>query len=144
MAGFFFDIRTFFHSRHSGRYLALLLRELALQEPETVSAILKLSTTERRALRRGELQVVREMSFLTNQGKRRFADLAVLKGGQPLVLVEIKEDDILSPHNSAQLDDYLAYLSSNEGTRFFYVSRYSPPTPVQLKLTDARKHGYSV
>ena len=73
----------------------------------------------------------------------------VLEGGDPILLVEVKEDDVRSPRNAAQLADYLSMLSaasanSDRQVRFGHVSRFSPISEERAALQKAKKAGKSV
>jgi hypothetical protein len=132
MTGFFYDIRGFFDAKYSGRYLSLLLRELGRREPELFSRVFGLPPDVSKSIRKGEMQVEHEWHFETKQGTKRRADLVVLKGGEPILLVEVKEDDVKNQGNPKQLADYLLMLSATSSpggrqARFVHVSRFSPP-----------------
>jgi hypothetical protein len=85
MTGFFHDIRGFFDAKYSGRYLALLLRELGRREPELFVRVFDLPHHVSKALRKGEMQVECEWHFETKHGAKRRADLVVLEGGEPIL-----------------------------------------------------------
>jgi hypothetical protein len=146
MSGLFSDIRGFFDAKYSGRYLALLLRELGRREPVLFGHIMQLPTGICRSLRRGEGQIEHEWRFETKNGTKRIADLAVLSGGQPILLLEVKEDDVKSPTNATQLRDYLsvtttASIAADRQVRFAHISRYGLPLHDQAMLDKARKIG---
>lgn len=124
MTGFFLKLRNGLKDSHSGRYLSMLLRELAFGDPDTFARIF-LPRDRLKALKNGGLQIEAEWGYPGALGGR-FADLAVLAGGEPLVLVEVKEDDVNSAANPAQLADYIDYVRAHPGCRFFHLSRYSP------------------
>jgi hypothetical protein len=142
MSGFFYDIRGLFDAKYSGRYVALLLRELGRREPEWFVRVFDLPQHVCKALRKGEMQVECEWHFETKQGTRRRADLVVLKGGESILLVEVKEDDVNNQGNAEQIADYLSMLPPE--ARFVHVSRYSPLPEGQAALQKAKKVGKSV
>jgi hypothetical protein len=95
------------------------------------------------------MKVECEWHFETKQGAKRRADLAVLEGGEPILLVEVKEDDVKSPRNPEQLADYLSMLSaaaasSDRQIRFVHVSRFSPISEDRAALQKAKNVGKSV
>lgn len=94
MTGFFYDIRSLFTAKHSGKYLSMLLRELALREPKDFAKIFEITGEDKTALVKNKLQIEREWRFFGRQGNIRRADLALLKGGEPILLLEVKEDDV--------------------------------------------------
>ena len=127
MTGFFYGIRSMLSLQFSGTYFRELLRELAFQEPADFAKIFELSREQRKALMCGQYQIKREWRFIGKRGNRRHADLTLLDGGEPILIVEVKEDDVNNPENKAQLEDYLELITSLEGqARFAHVSRYSP------------------
>jgi hypothetical protein len=138
MPGFFSHIQGFFSAKHSGKYFATLLRELAFQDPAAFARIFELSREERTALGLRELQIEREWQYRTSVGKKRAADLAILSQGDPVLLIEVKEDDFNNPGNPAQLLDYLDFIRGRKGrTRFIHVSRYRPTAKNALQLNLA-------
>jgi hypothetical protein len=149
MTGFFYDIRGFFDAKFSGRYLSLLLRELGRREPALFSRVFGLPPAVCKSIRKGEMQVEHEWHFETKRGTKRRADLVVLKGGEPILLVEVKEDDVKNQENPAQLADYLSMLPATSSlggqqVRLVHVSRFSLPPEDQAALQKARKAGKSV
>jgi hypothetical protein len=109
VTGFLFKIRRLFQAKCPGRYLALLLRELAFQDPKAFAAVFKLGSDYRHALQQRDFQLESEWNFVGSNSKRRRAGLALLVHGCPILLVEVKEDDVKSPGNSTQLTDYVGY-----------------------------------
>jgi hypothetical protein len=149
MSGFFSDIRSLFDAKYSGRYLALMLRELGRREPELFARVFDLHPNVCKSIRKGEMKIECEWHFETKQGAKRRADLAVLEGGEPILLVEVKEDDVKSPRNPEQLADYLSMLSaaaasSDRQIRFVHVSRFSPISEDRAALQKAKNVGKSV
>jgi len=149
MPSLFSDIQGFFSARYSGRYFALLLRELARREPELFARIFGFSPDLRKALLRRELQVEYEWPF--DARRRRRADLAVLRGGEPVLLLEVKEDDIKNPRNPEQLSDYLSLLDvpspqmrQPPKLQFVHVSRFALPPEELSQMEEARKAGKMV
>lgn len=129
MTGFFYDIRGQLQTKYSGRYLALLLREIARHEPKTFLSILKLAKKHSAPWRelckkvaRLQLAVECEVTFDGASGRRR-ADLALLDEDKPVLFVEVKEDDIKNPGNSGQLKDYL--VQARGGIPFIHLSRFA-------------------
>ena len=141
MAGFFFNIQSLLGAKYSGRYFSLLLRELAIQDKKAFARAFELSKGQRDALLRGDVQIEREWRFDVG-GQRRHADLALLHGGEPTLLIEVKEDD---PPNLEQVRAYLDYVRAQAGgTRFVYVSRYPATPDEQSALKEAVLNGLPV
>lgn len=145
MPSLFSDIRGFFSAKFSGRYLALLLRELGRRDPKTFGQIFQLPKELLRSLIQGESQIEHEWPFETKNGNKR-ADIAVLKGGQPVLLIEIKEDDVQAPKNPTQIQDYLSVTTTmlvprEQQIRFVHVSRYALPDREQAMLDKASRNG---
>lgn len=72
---------------------------------------------------------------------QRIADLAILAGGEPIALIEVKEDDINSKTNAAQIQDYLSMLGSRgdgQIIQFIHVSRYALPALERELLKNAQ------
>jgi hypothetical protein len=85
MGSFFQDIRGYFKSDYDGRYLALLLREIAIHEPASIAALLELASKKSkstlwRTLRSELLDESYSVKCEVRFGKRRRADLAFLAG----------------------------------------------------------------
>ena len=145
MVGFFIRVRGMFSADYSGRYMSTLLCELAYQDPVAFSRIFGIDAATRDNLRSGALQIVPEWSFRVDGRSDRRADLAILRGGEPVLLVEVKEDDVASKRNPAQLADYLALVGMRKGaTRFAHVSRYSPTVGDAAAMRQAEAKGLSV
>jgi hypothetical protein len=143
MTGFFSRIQSLFPEKYSGRYFSLLLRELAFQEPEAFARVFDLCADHRKALSKHNFQL--EWEFEGLKGNKRRADLALLIGGKPILLVEIKEDDVNNPSNQEQLSDYLYQIDEvTIGTRFVHLSRYPPTLDDKETLAQARAKGLSV
>jgi phosphoglycolate phosphatase-like HAD superfamily hydrolase len=152
-SSFFFTIQNHLSNKWSGRLLALILRELGRQEPDSFSQIVRillnskryLSGNRRRVIRDGRAQYEREWAFRGAQG-RRYADLVVLNGGTPIIIFEIKEDDAQASRNSEQLDDYLDYIrknyTSNNTPAFVHLSLYAPSKEAFDKLKRAQHDGF--
>lgn len=138
MTGFFYGIRSLLSTQYSGTYFRELLRELAFKEPADFAKMFELSREQRKALTAGQYQIEREWRFDGQKGNRRHADLALLDGGEPILIVEVKEDDVNNPANEAQLEDYLKLIASLKGrARFAHVSRYSPKRADQEAMATA-------
>jgi hypothetical protein len=143
VAGLLSDIQGFFNAKFYGRYLSFLLRELARREAVPFGRALGLRPAEITQLKKGNLQVHVEHRLLVH-GRTRFADLAVLRGGLPVVLVEVKEDDWRNKANGAQLSDYLAFLAQNPGVHFVHLSRYGLTDEDESLIVQARSDGVEV
>lgn len=150
MTAFFASIRNFFKSEYHGRYLSVILQQIAQHEPRTFSLILEQVTSTSRlpfwrevsaGILNGELTVRCEHSFEGYMRTRR-ADLAVLRGDQPVVLMEVKEFDRLSPSNPDQLGDYLGKVSKSVG--FVHVHRFLPPFSERSKIDKKIDRGWPV
>ncbi len=127
---FFRVIQSNLNDRCSGRLLALILCELGRQEPDAFLRFLdaaaprpSLSPSLRQSIAHGRAQFEREWPYRPG----RLADLGVLIDGQPVMLFEVKEDDVASPRNPAQLKDYLDHVETTpHPPHFFHLSRYTP------------------
>jgi len=91
-------------SRNSGRFIQLVLLELAKREPKTFEKIIREKIS---GIPLGSFVVQREYSC--DSIDQRFADLAILSKGssEPLVLIEIKYDDTFIRQNVNQKSDQL-------------------------------------
>ena len=138
MTGLLYGIQGYFKATYSGRYLAHLLAELFRRSPNDFARILNAAGINY-AHNSGNTVVANGWRFPAT--KIRFADIAVLNSsGNPLVLAEIKDADIKSTSNSAQLDDYLKLLGqkSNEKLEFLFLSRTVPPENDERKLQKSK------
>lgn len=108
-----------------GRYLAMLLREVFIDEPGFAKEVFGIDSQK--------YDIELEYSFKGRQGRRR-ADLALLDQNtrKPLALLEIKYEDEGSRGVSAQTKDYLYLLKRNKNLRFRLLSQY-PPEDFVLK-----------
>lgn len=145
---FFRVIQGHLKDRFSGRLLALILCELGRQEPEAFLSFLAggnpgfVPPPVARSILNRQVQFEREWPYKSRlSGSRRAADLAVLLDGSPIVLLEIKEDDVASPGNPAQLKDYLHYIETEpQPPSFVHLSRYTPISALP-GLTEAARTG---
>jgi hypothetical protein len=138
MTGLLYGIQGYFTATYSGRYLAHLLAELFRRSPNDFARILNAAGINY-AHKRGNSVVANGWRFPTTP--IRFADIAILNSaGNPLVLAEIKDADIKSASNSAQLDDYLKLLGQrrNEKLKFLFLSRTVPPEKDERKLQTSK------
>jgi hypothetical protein len=150
MSAFFSSIRNYFKSEYHGRYLSIILREIARHEPRSVSLIIdQISSTSTlpfwrqvsKEISTGEFTVKCEYPF-KGQTKTRRADLAVLHGEQPIVLIEVKEFDHLAPQNPEQLSDYLSLVSRHVG--FVHLHRFLPSPKERAKIKKKAEAGWPV
>lgn len=142
MTGIYHSIRGFFDAKYSGRYLALILLELGRRHPVIFARVMGMTENVGKLLKTGKAELKHEWIFSSKSGRQRRADLAVLLGGDAVVVIEIKEDDILSAGNDEQLDDYVTYLaqlSQAPGikTHFIHLSRYPLPSSTTAALARA-------
>lgn len=123
---FFGFVQKQLRDKCSGRLIALMLRELGRHEPEAFLVFLqevKFSADQRKAIRGGAAQVETEWAYMPG----RLADLAVIVDGQAILLLEVKEDDLMSSGNSDQLADYINHVADRSAEiQFVHFSRYSP------------------
>lgn len=147
MTSFFRAIRSYFKTDYDGRYLALLLREIAVHEPASMAALLDIASIKSKSamwsdikadLRSRLLSIKCEVTF----AKGRRADLALLSGRELRLLFEIKEYDDINPKNDKQIDDYLKEAS--RGLGFIYVYRFSPQQEYYQRLLAAQHSGKPV
>lgn len=149
---FFYSIRNLFKQEYHGRYFAILLRELARHEPSSFEALFELLSKRNKRfdfqflskeLRHGNLEVTKEYEFFRGKTSRRgrFADLALLRQGIPIVLFEIKEFDGKNKGNSDQIAQYINEISNGEAksSGFVFVSRFAPESNIARQLDDASK-----
>lgn len=150
MSAFFASIRGYFKSEYNGRYFSLILRELAQHEPKSFCLLIdQLAAASRlkfwkgisKGLMTGELTVECEQSFQGLSKKRR-ADLAIVRGEETVVLIEVKEFDHLNPENPDQLADYLRRVSHARG--FIHVYRFIPRLDQHRKIEHKRRKGWPV
>lgn len=150
MSAFFSSIRRYFKSKYNGRYLSLILREIAVHEPRSFSLIidqivdaspLPFWKNVSRGILDGELTINCEHAFAGRRKKRR-ADLAILRGKEALVLMEVKEFDHLAAQNPEQLSDYLDKVSEDAG--FIHVHRFLPPPKETAKIERKINNGWPV
>ena len=146
MARLFYDIRNYFDQRFSGRYISRLLRELARHEPESFCQIIGFAARsygqnwgQISADIRQQKAVVDCEQVIGGASQKRIADLAILRDKQPILLIEIKEDDVRNPSNYAQILDYLEL-----GLPFVYLSRFPPEGTGGGTLEAAMKEGQPV
>lgn len=125
---FFGQIQSHLKTQHSGRLMSLILVELGRREPQAFvdfinsgSCIPHFQKIEKR-ISRGDAQFETEWRFENG----RFADVAVLLDGAPVIVIEVKEDDLNSEISRAQLADYLEWVESNPQAHFIHFSRYFP------------------
>lgn len=112
MRGFLADIKN---RPVGGQFFALLLRELASlgkAERRAFAKIFGLSGDQCGLLLKGEVQVEKEWPI--PNGSRKIADLALLIGGEAILLIEVKEEDVNNPANEAQLENYINYIEKND------------------------------
>lgn len=133
MTGFFRNIRGYFKSKYSGRYLALILRELARKEPKSFAAILVHAARKANSqallkvatlVRQNTLEADSEVRF-QGRDQNRWADLALRHDGRVVLLFEVKEDDWKNERNLNQTKDYLSVVSSKR-VPFVHLSRFAP------------------
>lgn len=137
MASFFSRIQSQFDTTHGGRYVAMILGELILEDKNTARVLFDDG-------RIAKCTADPEWSFVAQNGNMRRADLAIFSGGKhsdqdfakPTGLVEIKYDDHKNANNSAQADDYLAYCA-RENVRFLLLTQHVPPPGEIQKVRDA-------
>ena len=148
MNSLFTSIRSYFKSEYQGRYFGIILFELARNEPEVFGKIFNLNRSEY-PTNKNSIQPNIEWGF-THQGKRARADLALIdKTGQPILLVEIKEDDIsVKEKNRTQLIQYIDYARENSKNgnkiRIAYVSRYAPDENILSLIEGSKGTTYEV
>lgn len=134
---FFRVIQKRLSSDFSGSLFGLMLVELGRHEPHVFCEFLnrlwggRLVPAITRAIQAGEAQFEREYPFVAN----RYADVAILVNGEPVVLLEIKEEDVDAPRNAAQHSDYLRWVERESGS----PSRALPSLFVHLSRYHARR-----
>lgn len=151
MTGFFRDIRGYFQSKYSGRYLALILRELARKEPKSFAEILAHAARKghsqallkvARQVRQNKLEADSEVQF-QGRDQDRWADLAFRHQGKIVLLFEVKEFDWKNERNVKQTEDYLAVVSS-EDVPFVHLSRFAPDAPDRELIQKQSERGHPV
>jgi hypothetical protein len=106
MSAFFSSIRNYFKNEYRGRYLSVILREIAQHEPQSFSLMIDQIAAANpplpfwrevsKDISGGDLTVKCEHPFVSKIKKTRRADLAVLRGKDHVVLMEVKEFDHLA------------------------------------------------
>src|SRR5579872_473796 len=98
MSSFFKSIRGYFKAEYNGRYFSILLRELAQNEPDSFCRIVISARNESHNIWKeltdgiinGELSADCEYHFhVRKKTKTRRADLAFLRGNDPVALMEV-------------------------------------------------------
>lgn len=124
---FFGRIESHLKDKYSGRLMSLILAEIAKQEPKFFFRLLQainkgklISDKSITPQLKGNYEVEVEWKF--PNGRR--ADLAVLIDAKPIIIFEVKVDDLKSDGNPAQLADYINWVACDPGCLFVHVSRY--------------------
>lgn len=135
---FFGRINSHLKDKYSGRFMALILAEIAKQEPKIFERLL--ARSEVKGLISGAPAITAfrpgsdvQVEWCFPKGRR--ADLAILWDGTPSLICEVKVDDINSAHSPAQLSDYLQWLDQNDECIFVHFSRY-----FSVNVRDALSH----
>ena len=121
-----------------GRFIQLILLELAHREPKVFEKIIR---EHLKGLPLGEFAVIAEYQFST---ANRFADLAIFVKGttQPVALVEIKYNDHFIQQKNHQPDDqltsYLNECKKNKSKLLILSKNHLLPTESK-KVVDANK-----
>jgi hypothetical protein len=148
MVGFFKQVQNKFNASYAGRYLGSILEDLGRHDSSSFGAVIKASGIN--------LPIAIEAAIIKQnwpfQGlvKNRFADLAVLTpGGEPLVIIEIKERDGKDKSNERQIQDYIRFLKKYKKAKgktrwFLFVTRYEPRPDDEHELAKAEKQGFRI
>ncbi|WP_441228225.1 hypothetical protein AB7813_14735 [Tardiphaga sp. 20_F10_N6_6] len=144
MSSFYHSITGYFDKGKHGRFLAILLLELARHEPQSFAALIEAHRAPQRSkragfwrrkasiIKAGECSIEREYPFMGLKGERR-ADLALVTGKHVDIAFEVKEfDGAHSKHNTSQLEDYLRMVKPDRG--FVYVYRFLPDDRTRRRL----------
>ncbi len=130
---FFTRIKSKLNRDYGGRYMGLVLQEILTEKPQLSRHLWpnEIGAAARRT-------AIFELEKKFGQGNR-IADLAMVDpGGNILALLEIKYEDHKSPHNAAQLDDYIKYSKVNN-VQFTYLTKHMPP-PEDLQRLEMHRH----
>ncbi len=120
---FFSRFKSALSQDYGGRYFAVVLREVILENPKVfLKALFPAANQYRNS---NKIAVHLEFQFSTNENIRKRADLAVEINGKIVGLIEIKYEDHKSTGNPAQWSEYLAYCKRHR-CHFAYVTQHSP------------------
>jgi len=153
MSSFFHSIQSYFKAEYHGRYLSLMLKEIAQHEPQSMMDIIRTASKKAsnpsstnqifwrdmlKGLKHGEFTFTCEEHF--RSGTRR-ADLAFLHGKSPRLLFEVKEYDHKNSDNDEQISDYLKTISEKKNLGLIFVYRFNPEREYFLRLLRRERKG---
>jgi hypothetical protein len=144
MTGLYFDIRNCFDSKYSGRYLAILLEKTFERQRGVLLGLMRKAGLRSELIdelkTRSAVVTPRTEHRLRGASGDRRADLAILINGTPRILVEIKEDDVGSKSNAAQISDYLRWIrmSKEPKVAFIIISRFPLKEKERVQVESAR------
>lgn len=139
MKSFFTRFKNKFETDFGGRYLAIVLREVIIDDHKILKILFP--KLDLKIIKGENLEEIIRIEYQFNSAirkKKRRADLAVIVNKNPLALLEIKYRDEKEDHNEAQLEDYIAYIK-NKNISFTYLTQYLPPRE-HLKLLPKAEH----
>jgi len=130
MKSFFNSISSYFSSSYGGRYISIIISEIAKEEPVIMNCIL-----ENNKFNKNKHIVVTEYCYK----KGRKSDIAILskENNKIISLIEVKYDDE-SNDNYKQLEDYINFAKENK-SEFVYLTQYYPP---DYQLDLVKSSGY--
>ncbi|MGH8605727.1 MAG: hypothetical protein ACREXR_23930, partial [Gammaproteobacteria bacterium] len=139
MGSLFSRLQSYFSAEFAGRYLAIILQEGFRYDAEPITRFLSKKFPKLHLPRKKKhLSLSSEWRFPGKDSQKR-ADLVLLEGDTPLVLLEIKYSDNLM---AAQLDDYLIYCKNNK-CKFILLTRSLIESKDQLDIERAQQtHSY--
>ncbi|MGH6877543.1 MAG: hypothetical protein ACREHV_09230, partial [Rhizomicrobium sp.] len=155
---FFASLKNKFKATYAGQYVAVIVAELARIDPASFAKIvtgsgLMLEPEDRKSLLAGELTIALEWPFPGKQrGKNRRADIALYRSREePILLIEIKDEDGRQKANVAQIRDYLAFIrkrnvlrGTSKRTAFLLLSRYAVRVEDAQLLAHAKMGGLPI
>jgi len=121
----FGSLQNKFKATYEGRFFSIILADVLQVEPEAIFSVFpNLERHYASEVRRGEATITTE--YHLRNGQRR-ADLAILLGGQPVALAEVKQADIRGHSVTGQLVDYRTEVRrARNAVCFSLVSEFEP------------------
>lgn len=131
MKSFFGAISSYFEKSYGGRYVSLLISEIAREENVIIESIIG------RMFNKSKHEIITELNFLHD----RRADIAVntKSDGKTICLIEIKYDDERND-NIDQLKDYIDFSKKNKSDFVFLTKHYPPTEQIRLVLKNGYRH----
>lgn len=132
MKSFFSSISSYFSSTYGGRYISIIISEIAKEEPIIMNCILGNNKFNK------DKHIV-ATEYCYKKGRR--ADIAILsKANNKIIsLIEVKYEDE-NNDNCKQLEDYIGFAKEHK-CDFVYLTQYYPPDyQLELVKSSGYKH----